>query len=194
FQNKARSSGGTKRVAFAEGEEQKIIRAAYQIQEEGIATPVLIGNPNTIEQQISLLGLDYKPEILDHTNFANSSKYALAYYELRNRKGLTMNDATKKVREPNVLGSLMVKMGDADAFVSGLTYDYPEVIRPSLQIHRTAKGATRAAGVYIMIVDDRTYLFTDATVNIEPTAEDLSDIACLAADFAKRLEIDPRVA
>jgi len=194
FQNKARSSGGTKRLAFAEGEEQKIIRAAYQIKEEGIATPVLIGNPKTIEQQISLLGLDYQPEVVDNTNFAKSSKYALAYYELRNRKGMTMNDAAKKVREPNVLGSLMVKMGDADAFVSGLTYDYPEVIRPSLQIHRTAKGTARAAGVYIMIVEDRTYLFTDATVNIDPTAEDLSEIATLAADFAKRLEIEPRVA
>jgi len=194
FQNKARSSGGTKRLAFAEGEEQKIIRAAYQIKEEGIATPILIGNPKTIEQQINLLGLDYKPEVVDHTSFTKSSKYALAYYELRNRKGMTMNDAAKKVREPNVLGSLMVKMGDADAFVSGLTYDYPEVIRPSLQIHRTAKGTARAAGVYIMIVEDRTYLFTDATVNIDPTAEDLSEIATLAADFAKRLEIEPRVA
>jgi malate dehydrogenase (oxaloacetate-decarboxylating)(NADP+) len=194
FQNKARTSGGTKRVAFAEGEEPKIIRAAYQIREEGIATPILIGNPHTIEQQIDLLGLDYQPEVLDHTNFANSSKYALAYYELRNRKGMTMKDAAKKVREPNVLGSLMVKMGDADAFVSGLTYDYPEVIRPSLQIHRTAKGTARAAGVYIMIVDDRTYIFTDATVNIDPTAEDLSEIASLAADFAKQLEIEPRVA
>jgi hypothetical protein len=89
---------------------------------------------------------------------------------------------------------MMVKMGDADAFVSGLTYDYPDVIRPSLQIHHTARGAARAAGVYLMIVDDRVYLFTDATVNIDPTAEDLVEIACLAADFAKRLELDPRVA
>jgi malate dehydrogenase (oxaloacetate-decarboxylating)(NADP+) len=107
---------------------------------------------------------------------------------------LTMVDAVKKIREPNILGPMMVKMCDADAFVSGLTYDYPEVIRPALQIHHTGQGAKRAAGVYIMIVEDRVYLFTDATVNIEPTAEDLSDIACLAADFAKRLEIDPRVA
>jgi malate dehydrogenase (oxaloacetate-decarboxylating)(NADP+) len=194
FQNKARSSGGKKRVVFAEGEEQKVIRAAYQIQEEKIATPILIGHPRVIEQQLQILGLDYKPEIVDHTNFEDSSKYALAYYELRNRKGLTMNDAIKKIREPNILGSMMVRMGTADAFVSGLTYDYPDVIRPSLQIHHTAKGAARAAGVYIMIVEDRVYLFTDATVNIEPTAEDLAEIACLAADFAKRLEIDPRVA
>jgi malate dehydrogenase (oxaloacetate-decarboxylating)(NADP+) len=194
FQNKARSSGGKKRVVFAEGEEQKIIRAAYQIEEEGIATPILIGNPNTVQQQLDILGLAYKPEVVDSDNFANASQYATAYYELRNRKGLTMVDAVKKIREPNILGPMMVRMCDADAFVSGLTYDYPEVIRPALEIHHTAAGAKRAAGVYIMIVEDRVYLFTDATVNIDPTAEDLSDIACLAADFAKRLELDPRVA
>jgi malate dehydrogenase (oxaloacetate-decarboxylating)(NADP+) len=194
FQNKARSSGGGKRLAFAEGEEPKIIRAAYRVKEEGIATPVLIGRPHVIEQQLNNLGLDYKPVIVNPSEFKGLDKYAVAYYELRNRKGLTMMDAVKQVREPNVFGPLMVKMGDADAFVSGLTYDYPEVIRPALQIHHTANGAARAAGVYIMIVEDQVYLFTDATVNIEPTAEDLAEIACLAADFAKRLELDPRVA
>jgi malate dehydrogenase (oxaloacetate-decarboxylating)(NADP+) len=194
FQNKARSSGGRKRVAFAEGEERKIIRAAYQVKEEGIATPILIGRAAVIQEELKSLGLEFEPEIVDPRQFSDLDKYAKAYYELRNRKGVTMNDAAKKVRDPNVFGPMMVKMGDADAFVSGLTYDYPDVIRPSLQIHHTAKGATRAAGVYIMIVDDRVYLFTDATVNIEPTAEDLAEIACLAADFAKQLEIEPRVA
>ncbi|HEX9330693.1 MAG TPA: phosphate acyltransferase, partial [Anaerolineales bacterium] len=194
FQNKARSSGGTKRIAFAEGEEQKIIRAAYQIKEEGIATPILIGRQNVIDEQLQNLGLEYKPQVLDPDTFDNLEAYTKAYYELRQRKGANIVDVAKLVRDPNVFGPLMVKMSDADAFVSGLTYDYPEVIRPSLQIHHTAKGATRAAGVYIMIIEDRVYLFTDATVNIEPTAEDLVEIACLAADFAKRLEIDPRVA
>ena len=194
FQNKARSSGGTKRVAFAEGEELKVIRAAYQIKEEGIATPVLIGNEDVIRENFKMLGREFNPEIVDPRKFKNLEKYGKAYYEFRNRKGVTINDAVKIVRDPNVFGPMMVKMGDADAFVSGLTYDYPEVIRPSLQIHHTAKGAARAAGVYLMIVDDRVYIFTDATVNIDPTAEDLSAIACLAADFAKRLELDPRVA
>jgi malate dehydrogenase (oxaloacetate-decarboxylating)(NADP+) len=194
FQNKARSSGGAKRVAFAEGEEQKIIRAAYQIQEECIATPILIGRQSIIDEQLKWLGLDYRPQVVDPYQFDKLEEYGKAYYELRQRKGVTSVDVNKFVSDPNVLGSMMVKMGDADAFVSGLTYDYPEVIRPSLQIHHTAKGAARAAGVYIMIVEDRVYLFTDATVNIEPSAEDLSEIACLAADFAKRLEIDPRVA
>jgi len=194
FQNKARSSGGTRRIAFAEGEEQKIIRAAYQIKDEGIATPVLIGRQSVIDEQLKKLGLEYKPQVVDPDKFDNLEAYKNAYYEMRQRKGANIGDVAKLVCEPNVLGSLMVKMGDADAFISGLTYDYPEVIRPSLQIHHTAKGATRAAGVYIMIVEDQVYLFTDATVNIEPTAEDLAEIASLAADFAKRLEIDPRVA
>jgi malate dehydrogenase (oxaloacetate-decarboxylating)(NADP+) len=194
FQNKARSSGGTKRIAFAEGEESKIIRAAYQIKEEGIATPILIGRKSVIAEQVQTLGLDYQPQVVDPNEFDKLEAYIQSQYELRQRKGVSFVDATKFVRDPNVFGSLMVKMGDADAFISGLTYDYPAVIRPSLQIHHTARGATKAAGVYIMIVEDQVYLFTDATVNIEPTAEDLVEIACLAADFAKRLEIDPRVA
>jgi len=194
FQNKARSSGGTKRIAFAEGEEQKIIRAAYQIQEEGIASPVLIGRKQIIEEQISALSMDYKPEIVDPDKFYKLDAYAQAFYELRQRKGVTMSDAAKNIRNPNIFGALMVKMGDADAFISGLTYDYPEVIRPALQIHGTAVGVTRAAGVYIMIFDEKVFLFTDATVNIDPSAEDLAEIAVLAADYAAKLEIDPHVA
>ena len=96
--------------------------------------------------------------------------------------------------EPNTFASMMVKMGDADAAISGLTYDYPDVIRPALRIHHTHPGARIAAGVYIMIVGKRTYIFTDATVNIDPSAEDLADIACLAADYARQLGLEPRVA
>src|SRR5512143_404805 len=192
--NKARSSGGTKCIAFAEGEEQKVIRAAYQIQDEKIGIPLLIGNKRTIEEEIRNLGLDYRPEVIDPNDLPDLSKYAQALYEMRSRHGLTMSDAVKKVREPNVFGSLLVKMKKADAFVSGLTYDYPEVIRPALQIHHTKPGVTRAAGLYIMIIEDRTFLFTDATVNIDPSAEDLAEIAGLAADFARQLEIEPRVA
>lgn len=194
FQNKARTSGGGKRVVFAEGEEQKIIRAAYQIQEEGIATPVLIGRKSVIEDQLKHLSFDYKPLIVDPNTFEKLDAYAKTLYELRQRKGMTMIDAAKNVRDVNVLGSMMVKMGDADAFVSGLTFDYPEVIRPALQIHHTAAGLKRAAGVYIMIVEEKVFLFTDATVNIDPTAEDLAEIAMLAADYAKKIELDPHVA
>jgi malate dehydrogenase (oxaloacetate-decarboxylating)(NADP+) len=106
------------------------------------------------------------------------------------------------VQQRNVFGPMMVAMGEADAFVSGLTYEYPEVIRPALEIFHTRMGASRAAGAYLMIVDDsashpardRVYIFTDATVNIDPSAEDLAEIASLAADFARQLELEPRVA
>ncbi len=194
FMNKAKRVKPKKRVVFAEGEEDKIIRAAAQIKEEGIGTPILIGRPEVIHEKIQRLGLDCDPQIVDPRNFARMDEYAQAYYELRQRKGVTLKLAYKRLTDPNVLGPMMVKMGDADAFVSGLTYEYPEVIRPALQIHHTREGVGLAAGLYIMIVNDRVYLFTDATVNIDPSAEDLAEIAILAADFAKQLALEPRVA
>ncbi len=194
FQNQARSSGGTKRIVFAEGEEPKVIRAAAQITDEKIGIPVLLGRPDVIQKVIGELGLPCCPEIVNPADFEKHEQYAQAYHGLRERKGVTYAIARKRVRDVNILGPMMVKMGDADAFVSGLTYEYPDVIRPALRIHHTRESATRAAGVYIMIVDDRVYLFTDATVNIDPTAEDLAEIACLAANFAKKIELEPRVA
>jgi malate dehydrogenase (oxaloacetate-decarboxylating)(NADP+) len=192
--NKAKASAPKKRIVFAEGEETKIIRAAAQVAEEKIGIPILVGRPEVIQAKIGTLGLDCSPAIINPQQFERIEEYSEAYYELRQRKGVTLKDAGRLVREPNIFGPMMVKMGDADAFVSGLTSDYPEVIRPALEIHHTAPDAKRAAGVYIMIVNDRTYLFTDATVNIDPTAEDLADIACLSANFARELGLEPRVA
>jgi malate dehydrogenase (oxaloacetate-decarboxylating)(NADP+) len=194
FLNKAKSAKPKKRVVFAEGEEPKIIRAAVQVEDEGIARPILIGRPEIIQKKAAELTLDLKCDIVDPNNFAKFDDYMKTYYDLRARKGMTLAKAQKRVREPNVLGPLMVKMGDADAFVSGLTSEYPDVIRPALQIHHSREGVKLVIGVYIMIVDERVYLFTDATVNADPTADELSEIACLVAGFAKQIEIEPRVA
>ena len=193
FVNKAKSAMPKKRIVFAEGEEPKIIRAAVQVQEDGIGKPILVGRPKIIESKIKELALDFECEVVDPNDFPKYEGYVKAYYDLRARKGMTHSQAQKRVREPNVLGPLMVRMGDADAFVSGLTYEYPDVIRPALQINHAQDGGL-VAGVYIMIVGERVFLFTDTTVNIDPTAEALAEIACLSADFAKRLEIEPRVA
>jgi malate dehydrogenase (oxaloacetate-decarboxylating)(NADP+) len=192
--NKARSAAPKKRIAFAEGEEPKIIRAAALIYDEGIGIPILIGRSAMIADKIQALGLDYKPLVINPATFERIDDYAKAYYGLRQRKGVAIKDIHKKVRDPNVFGPLMVKMGDADTCVSGLTYEYPDVIRPALQIHHTQPESSRAAGVYIMIVGQRVYLFTDATVNIDPSAEDLAEIAGLAAGFARKLGLEPRVA
>lgn len=192
--NKARSARPLKRIVFAEGEEAKIIRAATQIVDEEIATPILTGRPDVILKKAAELGMTCCAEIVDPANFPKIDAYAKAYHELRERKGITSAHAYKRVREPNVFGPLMVKMGDADTFVSGLTYEYPDVIRPALQIHHTRSGANLVTGVYIMIVEDRVFLFTDATVNIDPSSEDLAEIAGRAAEFARQLELEPRVA
>ncbi|MDA1329969.1 MAG: NADP-dependent malic enzyme [Chloroflexi bacterium] len=194
FMSKAKLLKQHSRIAFPEGEEPKIIRAAVQVNEEGIALPILLGRPDVILAQIKELGLSYTPEIIDPRNYERLPEYISAFYELRQRNGVTRRSAQKHMRDRNTLGAMMVKMGDADAMVSGLTYEYPEVIRPALEIHHTREDVNRAAGVYIMIVNDRVYLFTDATVNIDPGAEDLSEIAILAAGFAKELGLTPRVA
>jgi malate dehydrogenase (oxaloacetate-decarboxylating)(NADP+) len=192
--NKAKAATPKKRIAFAEGEETKILRAAAQIVDEGIGIPILVGRERVIRDKLEVLGLDDGMLVVDPANFERFEVYAEAYSKLRQRRGVTIWQARRRILDPNVFTAMLVKMGDADAAVSGLTFDYPDVIRPALRIHHTRLGKRIAAGVYIMIVGKRTYLFTDATVNIEPSAEDLADIACLAADFARQLGLEPRVA
>ncbi|MFN3928784.1 MAG: NADP-dependent malic enzyme [Thermoflexus sp.] len=190
--NKAKAA--PKRIAFGEGEEPKILRAAALIQEEGIGRPILIGRPEVIRQRIEELGLRCRPEIVYPPEFPRLEEYAQRLFEKRQRKGVTLSLARTLLLEPNYFGPMMVEMGDADAFISGLTYDYPAVIRPALQVVGVREGVRKVAGLYIMIVKEKVYFFTDATVNIEPTAEDLAEIAIMAADFARRFDIEPRVA
>jgi malate dehydrogenase (oxaloacetate-decarboxylating)(NADP+) len=190
--NEARKS--PKRVIFGEGEEDKIIRAAAQVIDEGIGQPILLGRPDVISERLKHLGLTYDLTVIDPATSELVEELTEAYFELRERKGITHAHAERRIRNPNVFGPMMVARGYADAFVAGLTYDYPEVIRPALEIFHTRSGAHRAAGLYLIIVDDRVYIFTDATVNINPSAEDLAEIACLAADFARQIELEPRVA
>ncbi len=192
--NKARM-GVRKRIVYGEGEESKIIRAAALIADDRIAEPILIGHPETIQQISDELGLaHFKPEVIHPATFARRDAYIEAYYQLRQRNGVTRRGAEEALNEANVLGPMMVYMGDADAYISGLTYDYPEVMRPALQIFHTRPGVRLASGVYLMIANEQVYVFTDATVNIDPSAEDLAEIAILAADFATQLDITPRIA
>ena len=194
--NKAKAN--PKRIAFGEGEEPKIIRAAYQVQEEGIGKPILLGNRATIEQKIKELGLDFKPQIISLVRGDASpqmQKYIAAYHKMRERKGVTRGMAERMMSRRNYFGPMMVWMGDADAFVSGLTFNYPDVIRPALQIVHTRPGVKKAAGMYIVITrDQRVFFFTDATVNIDPSTDDLAEMAILASDAARNFDIEPRVA
>src|SRR5258707_7434413 len=190
--NKAKADPG--RVVYGEGEEPSIIRAAEVVENEGIGQPILLGRPDVIAQRVAELGLRFTPQVIDPSSSEWRNAYAEEYFILRQRKGLTLTRAQQEVLNPNVFGPMMVHSGEADAFLSGLTYDYPDVIRPALQIFHTRPGTRRASGVYLMIVRNKVFLFTDATVNIDPNAEDFAEIAILAADFARQLTISPRVA
>jgi malate dehydrogenase (oxaloacetate-decarboxylating)(NADP+) len=125
----------------------------------------------------------------------NFARYVDTYFKIRERKGITCDRAERSMTGRNHYGPMMVRLGDADAYLSGLNFNYPEVIRPALQIVKTRPGVNKVAGMYIVIPkDQRVFFFTDATVNIDPSAEDLAEIAILAADAACNFDVDPRVA
>jgi malate dehydrogenase (oxaloacetate-decarboxylating)(NADP+) len=185
--------GAKKRIVFPEGEENKIIRAAAQVQDEGIAIPILLGRKDLIGETIEELGLNFQPQIIE-PYVDDHSLYEDALYQLRQRKGITRARLRSLLTRPTIFGLMMVHQGDADAYLNGLNYEYPEVIRPALQIFHTRPGSRKASGVYLVLVKSRVYFFTDATVNIDPDADTLSEIAILAADFARTLDIEPQVA
>ncbi len=187
-------SGRKMRIVFAEGREDKVIRAAARVADEGIGIPILVGDPETIHARIKELGLRFDPEIVFHLTSPHLPDYVEALYQLRNRKGMTREKAESMIRSRNYFAPMMVKMGHADALVSGIAHEYPEVIRPALQLFGTRPGAKIVSGVYLIIIKNDVYLFTDATVNIDPDAEMLSEIAILANDFAARLGLNPQVA
>jgi malate dehydrogenase (oxaloacetate-decarboxylating)(NADP+) len=191
--NKAKSD--PKRIALAEGTDEKMIRAAYQLQEQGIAEPVLIGNPNTISKTTERLGLDFKPEVANPREANEYEEYAKRLHDIRKRKGLTENEARDLVRrDSNYFGSVMVESGDADALMTGLTHHYPSALRPPLQVIGTAEDANYAAGVYMLTFKNRVIFCADATVNQDPDAKVLAEVAEHTADLAREFNVDPRVA
>ncbi|MFB6112152.1 MAG: NADP-dependent malic enzyme, partial [Halobacteriaceae archaeon] len=164
--NKAKSD--PKRVALAEGDDEKMIRAAYQMAEEGIADPVLLGDRATITGTISGLGLEFDPEIVDPGE-GGSAAYAKHLHDLRKRKGITRSEAEDLIEtDTNYLGSVMVECGDADALLTGLTHHYPSALRPPLEVIGTAPDADYAAGVYMLAFENRVIFCADATVNQDP--------------------------
>jgi malate dehydrogenase (oxaloacetate-decarboxylating)(NADP+) len=190
--NKARSD--PKRIVFGEGEEPGIIRAAAAVEEQGIGHPILLGRPQVVRHTVEDLGLDFEPLVIEPQFSEQYEAYCRTFFELRQRKGVAWSRARALMRRRSYFGPMMVERGDADAYVSGLTHNYADIISPALQVVGSAPGVDRVAGMYIMLVRDRVYFFSDATVNIDPSAEDLAEIACLVADAACRFDVQPRIA
>lgn len=189
--NKAKS--GDQRIVLAEGTNEKVIRAAHQLIEQNIAQPILIGDQSAIHDTASSLGLQMDPEIVDPSE-DSLSEYADRLYELRKRKGMTRREADDLIRDGNYLGSVMVDVGDADGLLAGLTHHYPSALRPPLQVIGTAPEADYAAGVYLLAFKNRVVFCADATVNQDPDAAVLGEIAKHTAALARRFNVSPRVA
>ncbi|MFY9551389.1 MAG: NADP-dependent malic enzyme [Thermoanaerobaculia bacterium] len=184
-----------KRIVFPEGEHPKILRAAKILAEEGICRPILLAREAEIEVLARELQLPMdKIDIVNTNRSPKLSAYAKRLEELRRRHGMTVEEAGRQARVRNVFGPLMLDAGDADGVISGLTQSYSDTIRPALQIFGTAPGVKRVSGLYILMLKNRTFFFADTTVNIDPTAEELAEIAILAADAARRFDFQPRVA
>jgi malate dehydrogenase (oxaloacetate-decarboxylating)(NADP+) len=190
-----RAQAAPKRIVFSEGEHDKVLRASHQIIEERIAYPILLGRPGAIANRLEELGFeDMDATVIDPAHSPRFEAYVQEFYRLRRRGGVTLSGAREQMLNPNYFGAMMVHMGDADGFVAGVSQNYPDTIRPALQIIRTRPDVHRVAGVFVIVTKKDVYFFADTHVNIEPTAEDLAEIALLAAEVAAEFDIEPRVA
>ena len=190
-----KASKAPKRIVFPEGVEEKIIRACATMVKQGICRPILIGPKEKVLQKMERIGLSQKEaDIIEPSQCDYTEKYRDELYEMRKRKGMTFAKAKKEILRPNVFGSMMVHMGEADGLVSGLTSNYPDTLRPALQIVGIKEGVNRVSGLYMLIMKKGLYFFADTTVNPNPTAEELAEIAICAADTARYFDVEPRVA
>lgn len=184
-----------KKIVFPEGEQEKILKASQILVDEKVAHPILLGREEGIKSKAKHFKIDLEGiEIVNPLKFPKFDSYVAELHNIRKRYGVTLNEAKGLMHNPNILGSMMVHMGDADGLVSGLTLHYPDTIKPALQIIKKRDDLNKVSGLYMMIIKEKVFFFADATVNIEPSSEDLAEIAICSADLAKRFNIEPRVA
>ncbi|HET9454747.1 MAG TPA: NADP-dependent malic enzyme [Gemmatimonadaceae bacterium] len=190
-----RASQQPQRVVFPEGEEPKVVRAAAILVDDGIAKPVLLGDRAKIEAIAESANISLEDiQIEDPATSSKREAYARFLWEKRQRKGLSLDEARRRIYNGNYFGSCMVANGDADALVSGVNLHYPETIRPALEVIGAHPKAGIVSGLYMLVFEHHVAILGDTTVNIEPTAENLAQIAYAAARIARTLGIEPRIA
>jgi malate dehydrogenase (oxaloacetate-decarboxylating)(NADP+) len=185
------------RVVYPHGDDVRILRSARRVLDEGIGSPVLLGDVGLIREMSSELGisLDGIETINPESELQTLDRYAEVLHGIRREKGLTLKMARSGVTDHNMFAALMVREGEADAVLGGLTTFYPDTIRPALQALSLESGRTIVSSVYVVILDGTPYFFTDCAVNIEPTSEQLVEIAEAAVDTAMvAFNRQPRVA
>jgi len=192
--NKAKSA--PKRIVFAEADNYKILKAAQIVKDEGIATPILLGSITRIQQIIIEHGIELGDiEIIDPWQpTEDSDRFAEHLYKRRQRRGITLYEAKKLVRDRNYYGASMVEFGLADALISGLTKNYKSTLKPSLQVIGTRPGVKKIAGMYLMLTKKGPVFLGDTTVNPDPSAQDMVDITKMINDTVKGFNVTPRIA
>jgi malate dehydrogenase (oxaloacetate-decarboxylating)(NADP+) len=194
--NKARRD--PKRLLFAEADNQKILKAASILYDEGIAYPILLGDPIKINQIAEENNIDLADiPIIDPRSDEQESKrefYGQIFFKKRQRRGVNSYESVKMMKDRNHFGCMMVETGDADAMLSGLTKNYAEAIRPALQIIGTEEGVKKIAGMYLLLTKKGPLFLADTTVNFHPTAEELADITQIVAKEVKNFNLTPRIA
>ena len=184
-----------KRIVLPEGEEPVVVRASHAIVEEGLGTPILLGNPDRIRKIAADAEIDIEGvELLDPGASDKLDEYVKAFFGRRRRKGITIENARSHMIQPIYYASMMVERGDADTLIGGANMSYPDSLRPALQTIDLMPGIQKVVGLYMLLIKDRLYFFADTTVNIDPDAEILAETAEMTADFVRRLGIEPRVA
>ena len=183
-----------RRVVLAEGDHPKIQRAAKFLAEEGLARPIIVSIGGKARSALQALDLKAPVEVVDPETHPRFAEYVESYYGSRKRHGVTREVAFAHLRMRHYFAAMMVAKGDADVSLSGLTTSYPDAIRPALRVIGVAEGVKRVSGLYVLLLKERAFFFADTTVNIDPSAEELAEIAILSADTASHFEIKPRVA
>jgi malate dehydrogenase (oxaloacetate-decarboxylating)(NADP+) len=182
-------------IVFPEGDDPRILRASRILADEGIARPILLGDLDTIRRQADDGSLTLEDiELVNPRTAADRDQLAEQLWQLRRRRGMTLREAQNRVLDPMYYGLLMLRAGRTDALVAGEEIDYPDALRPALEVIGAEPGRKHVSGIYMMIFRQQTFFFADTTVNIEPDAETLAEIATATAKFVTRLGIEPRIA
>jgi len=190
-----RAQQSPQRIVFPEGDDPRILKAARILADDGIAEPILLGDPDAIRRQAD--DADVTLEEITLANPRASTQldgFAQELWERRRRKGITLREARDRVRDPMYHALLMLRAGQADAVVAGVDMYYPDAMRPALEVIGAEPGRRHVSGIYMMVLPQQTFFFADCTVNIDPDAETLAEIASATAQFVQRLGIEPRVA
>jgi malate dehydrogenase (oxaloacetate-decarboxylating)(NADP+) len=192
-----RAKSDPKTIVFAEAEELDVLKAAQIVYEEGIGIPILLGNMEIILELKKELGFEAEVQIIDpkiKEEESRRNKFANVYWKTRKRRGISLLDAQKLMRERNYFAAMMVNEGQADALVSGHSRSYPSVVKPILQLIDKAPGVSLVATTNMMMTARGPMFLSDTAININPSAEDLAKIAIITATAAKMFGVDPVIA